>query len=50
MCIFPYYSPEGDKVENYGDNEDNNKGKPGEEGDTEVEHILHTLKHMSQKS
>ena len=42
-------SPEGNKVENNGDNEDNNKSQPGEEGNAEVEHILNTLQHMGQE-
>ena len=42
--------PERNKVENNGDDEDNNKGQPGEKGNTEVEDILDTLKHMSQES
>ena len=42
--------PERNKVENNGDDEDNNKGQPGEERNTEVKDILCTLQDMSQES
>ena len=45
-----YDLPEGNKEKDNGDDEDNNKSQPGEEGDTEVENILDTLQHMGQKS
>ena len=33
-------TPEGDKIEDNGDYEDDNEGEPGEERDAEIENIL----------
>ena len=43
-------TPEGDKIEDNGDYEDDNEGEPGEERDAEIENILDWLEDMSQKS
>ena len=49
MCFQVDDKPERDKEEDNGDDEDNNKSQPGEEGDTEVENILDTLQDMGQE-
>ena len=46
-CSSVYDKPERNKVEDNSDDEDNNKGQPGKEGNTEVKNILDTLQHMS---
>ena len=45
-----YDKPERNKVEDNGDDEDNNKCQPGQERNTEVKDILDTLQDMSQES
>ena len=42
--------PQRNKIQDNSYNEDDNKGKPREEWNTEVENILDTLKNMSQES
>ena len=38
--------PERNKIEDDGDYEDDNKGKPGEEGNAEVEHVFDALENV----
>ena len=42
--------PQRNKIQDNSYNEDDNKSKPREEWNTEVENILDTLKNMSQES
>ena len=39
-------APEWNKIEDDGDYEDDNKGKPGEEGNAEVEHVFDALENV----
>merc|ERR1712012_1426320 len=43
-------NPQRNKIQDNSYNEDDNKSKPREEWNTEVENILDTLKNMSQES